>query len=434
MKKFLVLFLVVAFALVSGLFAPKSAEAVPAFARQVGMPCFACHYQYIPQLNSFGRSFKMGGFAQTSQDTIKDEGFDLPPNLNGAVMIGSTITLGGTGGPNGNNTGNWQIGNDATLFFGGRIGPDMGGLVEVAEAGIAKTKFALSHDFGGIQGGLVIYKTDGGGPAYAMEMFNTGSSNTHAGWSGGGDIMINQAYGPQTSAAEGLMIFAGSGLFTLNVGLFAPVGDNFNGVGTLTGTGGTGANAGLNFNDYYRIAITPTVGGIDLMVGIQGTMGTATVDQGGMNIKIDTSSMMVDLQAQMDLGGMPTQITAVFGSVPANGGAGSNNLTTATVLGTIPGAVAAYGSALYNMGAKDISGMDITASFAVSKALGVKAMYGSITNCGGGTNSLSGLGIGAWLNIAQNVNLAVEDVLYSGDLAALGHDPSITTIEFRYDF
>ena len=42
-------------------FAPE-ASAVPAFARQTGMACSACHYQHFPLLNGFGRAFKASGF------------------------------------------------------------------------------------------------------------------------------------------------------------------------------------------------------------------------------------------------------------------------------------------------------------------------------------------------------------------------------------
>ena len=49
------------------LWAPK-AQAIPAFARQTGMPCSGCHYQHFPVLNAFGRAFKEGGFTMIGSE------------------------------------------------------------------------------------------------------------------------------------------------------------------------------------------------------------------------------------------------------------------------------------------------------------------------------------------------------------------------------
>jgi hypothetical protein len=43
-------------------FAPE-ASAIPAFARQTGMACSACHQQHYPVLNGFGQAFKSAGYS-----------------------------------------------------------------------------------------------------------------------------------------------------------------------------------------------------------------------------------------------------------------------------------------------------------------------------------------------------------------------------------
>jgi hypothetical protein len=43
--------------------------AVPSFARQTGLACVACHTEF-PELNSFGRQFKLNGYTMTSIPTI----------------------------------------------------------------------------------------------------------------------------------------------------------------------------------------------------------------------------------------------------------------------------------------------------------------------------------------------------------------------------
>ena len=39
----------------------SSADAVPSFARETGLPCAACHNNF-PQLTPLGRQFKMAGY------------------------------------------------------------------------------------------------------------------------------------------------------------------------------------------------------------------------------------------------------------------------------------------------------------------------------------------------------------------------------------
>ena len=42
------------------------AQAVPAFARQMGVACDICHIQRFPLLNGFDRAYKASGFTMTS--------------------------------------------------------------------------------------------------------------------------------------------------------------------------------------------------------------------------------------------------------------------------------------------------------------------------------------------------------------------------------
>ena len=63
--------------LVLGLALAPRAEAVPAFARKLGMGCRECHSAW-PALNKFGRNFKENGYRL-------DPGFVVPKQL---VQIG----------------------------------------------------------------------------------------------------------------------------------------------------------------------------------------------------------------------------------------------------------------------------------------------------------------------------------------------------------
>ena len=64
--------------LIAGL--PQSSMAVPAFARQTGMACVACHVNF-PELTPFGRFFKMTGYTLSNNQTIP---------LSGMVQVSRT--------------------------------------------------------------------------------------------------------------------------------------------------------------------------------------------------------------------------------------------------------------------------------------------------------------------------------------------------------
>ena len=67
--------------------APQEAGAVPAFARQTGMACNACHFQHYPAINAFGRAFKQGGFTlKGAQSMVEGEALSIPVALNASLV------------------------------------------------------------------------------------------------------------------------------------------------------------------------------------------------------------------------------------------------------------------------------------------------------------------------------------------------------------
>ncbi|HEU0189507.1 MAG TPA: hypothetical protein VFQ97_05865, partial [Gallionella sp.] len=178
-------------------FAPE-ASAIPAFARQTGMACSACHFQHFPLLNSFGRAFKAGGFTMIgSEAKIEGEhGLSLPATLNmsglataGLQMESNMAGAGHTNGADGSNN-TWFVpngGGELSIFFGGRVNENVGLLSELAfPDGVVKklgdsalgsnVKLPVIFDVGGNKAGIVFTN---GGPAYAMELLNTGAVSTH---------------------------------------------------------------------------------------------------------------------------------------------------------------------------------------------------------------------------------------------------------------
>ena len=105
----------------------QRAEAVPAFARQTGLACVACHVSF-PELTPFGRFFKLTGytltnnktiplaamlqFSQTNTRTIQNDLYDFVRN--GGVAL-----------------------QQASIFYGGRIAGPVGAFAQWTYDGIA---------------------------------------------------------------------------------------------------------------------------------------------------------------------------------------------------------------------------------------------------------------------------------------------------------
>lgn len=70
-----------------GLGTATESQAVPAFARQTGMACAACHFQTYPAINAFGRAFKASGYTLIgAQEKVEGDDLSLPVVLNASLI------------------------------------------------------------------------------------------------------------------------------------------------------------------------------------------------------------------------------------------------------------------------------------------------------------------------------------------------------------
>lgn len=115
-----------------------TAWAIPSFTRQTKLACNACHTQF-PELNAFGREFKLNGYVLRNIDGIEQKtstgrkDLDLPilPLL--SVMFQTSLTqtqrsqtgLAGTLGRVQNTTA--QFPQQVSLFYGGEFTDHIGG-------------------------------------------------------------------------------------------------------------------------------------------------------------------------------------------------------------------------------------------------------------------------------------------------------------------
>jgi len=134
--------LVLAIAGLSALLMIRDARAVPSFARQTGMSCNACHTVW-PDLTPFGRAFKMGGF----HFSTASENAPYRPPIAAMFQASATFLKDNDGiltngvapfdNSDDSTTDKFNVPQQASLFYGGRIIDHFGALSQVTYDGTA---------------------------------------------------------------------------------------------------------------------------------------------------------------------------------------------------------------------------------------------------------------------------------------------------------
>jgi hypothetical protein len=112
---------------------------VPAFSRQTGLACSACHYQF-PQLTPFGRLFKLNGYTLTGLQTIGQPGdsagkesLKLSPIPQVAAMVVGSLTQLTKAAP-GTQNGTVVFPDQFSLFLAGELTPKIGAFTQFTYA------------------------------------------------------------------------------------------------------------------------------------------------------------------------------------------------------------------------------------------------------------------------------------------------------------
>ncbi len=325
---------------------PSMAQAIPAFARQAGQPCTACHYQHFPTLNAFGRAFKASGYSLVGvQGQVEGDGLAIPDTLN-AALVGSLQYVKGDA---------QEFGFPAalSLYLAGKVADNTGFMMEIpfgnamvegqtegaspanvhGEAvGVARfgsIKGSTFLDVSGVSVGLHAYSTEMAGPAYGYELLSTGAMGMNV------PVTGNNAMG-----AIGLHMEHGATLMSQFMGeMDMPM------AGAATGLGISAQNnlgyvylsqyiadqkiehfASPTLGTYLRLALTPNVAGFDVGVGTQIYLGETTTPEGRMDAKATT----FDLQVQGELAGRMVGLYATYAAAPKSKSGAKNwyNLST----------------------------------------------------------------------------------------------------------
>ena len=431
-------------------FAPE-ASAIPAFARQVGMACSACHYQHFPALTQFGRAFKQGGYTMIgAQAKVEAETLSLPSVLNASVIgymsysktNGSNAGAPTTFGSLNSNDGQLEIPQQISLFLGGRGGDHVGFEAETniggpgtgGTAGIIRLKVPFVTDIGGMKGEIIPFST-ANGVADSFEVLNTGAVNVHTFNQWDQSAVSAQQYIGTGSIAHGAALVLSNENFFVNVAKWGA-------------SPGDGTDGGPTSN-YVRGAWTTNVSGFDAAIGFQSWSGTSVDSTGGTNatyladpvnnpltafnnnntnvygttslaitplpMEVNTQATAVDMQLMGDVSGLPLLFVASYAIAPASTAASLANPGTA-------------GYNLFNPGTLDKSSFNIAAELGIipnvatlqlayrnaksGQDLGL-ATGGAATGQNATDNAVM---IGATYNVALNVRLDMTYSMYSGDM------------------
>lgn len=396
-------------------FAPE-ASAVPAFARQVGMGCTACHQQHFPILNSFGQSFKAGGYTMMgAQGKIEGEHMSIPDTLNASIVLkaryqdANGTDAAGTLSGETTNSGQWQLPDEFALLLGGRAAENAGFLIEAALGGtdfgvVAGFKMPFVFDAGGAKLSVIPYMTDGLGTAYGYELSSTGAVRNVRWSEHRKETSAAQYTGIGGSAATGLALVAQGDMGYINFSRWSP---NF--------LAAAGTSAIQLKSNYLRIAATPTVGNWAMHIGGQfasGTNyedGTGTLGAGGTFKLVETKASAFDFQGFTQVGGKDLGVYATWSKA------------NATAAGTTPN--------LFNSNARDKTAWTVAADYSViPNALHLAVAYRNAENGKTTANGENAVTLQAIYDMQQNVALHLIHSSYSGSAYdAAGKADQLTT-------
>ncbi len=390
-------------------FAPE-ASAVPSFARQTGMACNACHQTHFPVLNGFGRAFKAAGYTMMgAQEKVEGEHLSIPGVLNASLLFkyryqkqtvdgySSPSTVGKSAAPV-EKDGMWQMGDEFSLFFGGRIAETehftIGFLNEnnAAVGGLAGLRVPVTVDLGAAKAQIVPFTTDALGVAYGFELSSGGIMRANR-WNEMrrvvSAVQYNADRGGDGGAAAGTAFVLQNDMgfinFTKWSSSFAP-----------------GANGGgvpsTNFGQtYVRVAATPSIAGFDIVAGFGKESGSSYGNLAGQ--EVESNQTFLDLQAQGEIAGMEAGIYVQNAKAPVC---------------TTVGATCAH-----NSGSKDRSATTFGGEVAViPHTLIVSAAYRNAKKGNGADHTDNALLFGAIYELTQNVELHANYINYSGTAAS----------------
>ena len=377
-------------------FAPEAA-AVPAFARQTGMACNACHAQHFPVLSNFGRAFKAGGFTMMgAQGVIEGEHLSIPNTLNAGILLkaqyrktngakkvyesGTPLTTKTT------NDGKWMMPDEYGLFFGGRLADTgtlkVGTMIEHDMSALVGFRMPVVTDVGGVNLSVIPFTTDALGPFYGYTESSTGLNRAVRWNEHHADISAHRYVGVATDAASGFTFMAKSDMGYVTLTRWAPSANM--------------VDQSLSLN-MLHVGVTPNISGWDTVITGEVISGTSrTADPVTTFSFVDGNEYKatgLTAQSHGEISGLPVGLYATYANTPKSTATKTN----------------AYNSDTVNDSKAFTIGADVSV---IPNTLHVGAAYrNGKPNTALTDNALS---LMATYDIAQNMALQVTHSRYSG--------------------
>jgi len=296
------------------------------------MGCKGCHTQHAPILNGFGQSFKASGYPIMGpvQGKIEAEELSIPNTLNAAMLFKGRYQK--SNGIEANqipgdttNGGQWQIPDEFSLYFGGRIAQTVGFFFEgnaAASQLIQAFKLPSATYFSDAKLSVIPFMTETQGASYGYEQSSTGAARNVI-WAEHRKEVSAQQYIGTDTAATGFTLVAQNDNGYINLTRWAPA--------FMARKGG----AQTLSSSYLRFAITPNLttsrGDWAIQTGFQVWRGTnyaydSLTSSGQTNpisqttgpglMKVDTEASAFDLQAFGQLAGRELGIYFTWAKSP----------------------------------------------------------------------------------------------------------------------
>ena len=311
--------------LAAAAFAPE-ASAIPAFARQTGMACSACHAQHFPVLNGFGRAFKAAGFTMMgSQEKVEGDHLSLPAQMNFGQLLkvryqksNGTVPAAEVKGAT-TNSGQWQFPDEYALFVGGRMADNgtvkVGVMAENALGGTAagivaglRTPVVIDLDSASVS--VIPFTTDALGAFYGYTESSNGVNRAIRWAEHRKEISAYQYVGIGQGAATGLAFLARNDMGYINYTRYNP---------EFASNGAQTASA-------IELALTPTIADFATVLTLDILSGKAHV--GTTAGKADYKGTGFTAQGHGEVAGMETGLYMTYAKGDVAGAFGDKTATT----------------------------------------------------------------------------------------------------------
>lgn len=413
-------------AMITTVFMPE-ASAIPSFSRQTNMTCRSCHAQHVPILNGFGQAFKAAGYPlMGTQGKVEGDRLSIPDTLNASMRLKARYQKSNGANPDAfpgdtTNSGQLQVPEEFSLFFGGRIAENVGFFFEGnAAAAQLVSGFRLPAAFSVKNAKLsaIPFMTDMLGASYGYEQASTGAVR-NVRWAEHRKEISAQQYVGTDGAGTGVAIVAKNDMGYINFSRWAPA-----------FMARSGAAQTLR-SSYLRIAATPTVstatnGDWAMHIGAQFWGGSNYAPNPPLPsslVPVDTRAIAFDFQAFGQFGGKDLGVYATWAKAPAGTAAQPNilNVGNDTTNGTNP--VGHADPSLYRV--NDRKAWTIGAEYSlIQYTLHIGAAYryantGGATSTGGivGDNPTdNAITLTGVYNISQNAEVHLNHSIYRGTL------------------